>query len=387
MKRKKVDVQACDEAAQTKTQFDPRYHCDRATERGADEAQAPPIFPKASPKLAMRSKLACRFLRPTLNQLKALAVTSQTVPPSVTSTKPAPLRPVTAAQVRADFNDVRAVLHYTKAAHNLGLWTSERLMLDRILPPPPAADFPILEAGCGAGRVAVALHALGYQHLTGFDFARELVDQAVSLAAERHATITFHHADATKLNAHPAFASAPSSVGPGSAPFPGAALGVPPEAPSSASSGFAAVLFLFNGLMQIPLRSNRRRALRQLATVCRPGAPLLFTTHDRDHSPSERASWRIEARRWAEGKQDPRLREFGDRRFEDHCGDTFMHLPDRAEILADIAATGWTHVEDHLRRDLAKEPRPVRDFSDECRFWVARRPVADEGKAADNPSV
>lgn len=288
--------------------------------------------------------------------------------------KPSPLRPVTAAQVRADFNDLRAVLHYTKAAHNLGLWASERLMLERILPPPPAADFPILEAGCGAGRVSVALHSLGYRNITAFDFASELVEQAQSLAAERRATITFHHADATKLTQHPAFASVgPGSVGPGSAPVPGAVLGVPPKAPTSGPSGFAAVLFLFNGLMQIPLRRNRRRALRQLAAVCRPGAPLLFTTHDRDHSPSERASWRLEALRWAEGKQDPRLREFGDRRFEDNCGDTFMHLPNRAEILADLAATGWTHMEDHLRRDLAKEPRPVRDFSDECRFWVARR--------------
>jgi SAM-dependent methyltransferase len=272
------------------------------------------------------------------------------VPPSVTSNKPSPPRPVTAAQVCADFNDLRAVLHYTKAAHDLGLWASERLMLERILPPPPAADYPILEAGCGAGRVSVALHSLGYTNLTGFDFAQELVDQARSLVAERGAAIPIHHADATRLAAHPAFKS-----------------------PALPQGGFAAVLFLFNGLMQIPLRRNRRRALRQLAAVCRPGAPLLFTTHDRDHSPSERASWRIEARRWAEGKQDPRLREFGDRRFEDHCGDTFMHLPDRAEILADLAATGWTHVEDHLRRDLAKEARAVREFSDECRFWSARR--------------
>ncbi|AKC82170.1 methylase [Verrucomicrobia bacterium IMCC26134] len=254
-------------------------------------------------------------------------------------------RPVTAAQVCADFNDVRAVMHYTKAAHDLGLWASERLMLERILPPPPAANFPILEAGCGAGRISVALHSLGYQNLTGFDFAGELVEQAVSLATARSAAITFHHADATKLGQHPAFASA----------------------------SFAAALFLFNGLMQIPLRRNRRRALRQIAAVCQPGAPLLFTTHDRDHSPLERASWRLEARRWAEGKQDPRLREFGDRRFEDHCGDTFMHLPDRAEILADLAASGWTHVEDHLRRELTKESRPVREFSDECRFWVAAR--------------
>lgn len=256
---------------------------------------------------------------------------------------PASKRPITAAQVRKDFNDLRAVVHYAKAAHELGLWASERLMIERHFTDPAA---PLLEAGCGAGRVCVALHALGYTNLTAFDFARELVDQAVALAAERGAAIAIHHADATRLDTHPAFAGPPR---------------------------FAGALFLFNGLMQIPLRRNRRRALRRLAAVCRPDAPLLFTTHDRDHSPAERASWRLEARRWAAGKQDPRLREFGDRRFSDDCGDTFMHLPDRAEILADLAATGWRHVEDHLRRELAKESAGVRAFSDECRFWAARR--------------
>lgn len=281
------------------------------------------------------------------------------MPPDQPKSKPA--RPITAARVRRDFNELRAVVHYAKAAHQLGLWASERIMLERVLPPAPAADFPILEAGCGAGRVCVALHELGYQNLTAFDFAQELIDQAVALAEERRAPITFHHADATKLSAHPAFAPAASSA-------PSSPLLAPRSSPP-----FAACLFMFNGLMQIPLRINRRRALRQLAAVCRPGAPLLFTTHDRDHSASERASWRLEARRWAAGKQDPCLREFGDRRFEDECGYIFMHLPDRAEILADLAATGWLHVEDHLRRKLAKESTAVQEFSDECRFWVARR--------------
>ncbi len=253
------------------------------------------------------------------------------------------LRPVTAAQVRRDFNDPRAVVHYARAAHELGLWASERIMIGRHF---TDLDASLLEAGCGAGRVCVALHALGYRNLTAFDFARELVDQAVALAEERRAPIAIHHADATRLTTHPAFA--------------------PPPA-------FAGCLFLFNGLMQIPLRRNRRRALRQLAAVCRPGAPLLFTTHDRNHSPAERASWRLEARLWAEGNQDPRLREYGDRRFSDDCGDTFMHLPDRAEILADLAATGWSHVEDQLRRELARESDAVVAFSDECRFWVARK--------------
>lgn len=293
-------------------------------------------------------------------------------------------RPITSAQVKRDFNDLRAVMHYAKAAHRLGLWESERIMIARHFTDLAA---PLLEAGCGAGRVSVALHELGYENLTAFDFARELVDQAIALAEERRASITFHHADATRLTAHPAFDGRRKDEGgklkpeiPGPRPSPISDFKSQPSGfghqPSSFSlqPSFSGCLFMFNGLMQIPLRRNRRRALRQLAAVCRSGAPLLFTTHDRDHSPAERASWRLEARRWEAGKQDPRLREFGDRRFSDECGDTFMHLPNREEILGDLASTGWIHVEDHLRRELvARESAAVRAFSDECRFWAAKR--------------
>ena len=254
---------------------------------------------------------------------------------------------ITPATVRADFNDLLAVVHYTRAAHELGLWKSERTLIERFF---PDLNAPLLEAGCGAGRVTLGLWELGYRHLTAFDFAEELVDQAQSLAIERHADgpggITFLHADATALK----------------------------TCHLLSDIQFGGALFMFNGLMQIPGRDNRRKALHELHRVCRPGAPLLFTTHDRDSSPTERALWRLEAIRWERGEQDPRLVEFGDRYFEEAgTGRTFMHLPDRAEILADLSATGWTPEFDALRTEIAKEPRAVLDFSDECRFWVARK--------------
>ncbi len=251
-------------------------------------------------------------------------------------------RKIDAATVRADFNDLVAVVHYTRAAHELGLWRSERLLIERFFPDPGAA---LLEAGCGAGRVTLGLWQLGYHRITAFDFAEELVDQARSLAAERHAeAIRFLHADATRLGADSRFTP----------PYDGA-------------------LFMFNGLMQIPGRAHRRAALRELHAACAPDAPLLFTTHDRDATPTERALWRLETLRWVRGTQDPRLVEFGDRYFEDETGRTFMHLPDRREILEDLAATGWRHAYDALRPEVARESRAVREFSDECRFWVAHR--------------
>lgn len=263
------------------------------------------------------------------------------------------MKKITAATVRADFNDLAAVVHYTRAAHELGLWASERKLIERFF---TDKSVPLLEAGCGAGRVTLGLWTLGYRRLTAFDFAEELVDQARSLAAERGAdtgpeAIAFHHADATAVK---------------TARLLGEKRGLPPP--------FGGALFMFNGLMQIPGRDHRRSALRLLQQLCRPGSPLLFTTHDRDATPTERALWRLETMRWVRGEQDPRLVEFGDRYFEEAgTGRTFMHLPDRREIIEDLAATGWIHEFDALRPEIAKESRAVRDFSDECRFWVARK--------------
>ncbi len=255
------------------------------------------------------------------------------------------MKRITSSTVRSDFNELRAVIHYTRAAHELGLWESERLLIERFFPDRGAA---LLEAGCGAGRVTLGLWGLGFHAITAFDFARELVDQAVSLATERKADIRLLVGDATRLGSR-----------------------LSPIAPHIPAGGFGGALFMFNGLMQIPRRARRRAALRGLRKCCAPGAPLLFTTHDRDHSPVERALWRLETLRWVRGEQDPRLVEFGDRYFEDEAGRTFMHLPDRREILEDLAATGWRHTFDAMRAEIAKEPKAVRDFSDECRFWAA----------------
>lgn len=257
---------------------------------------------------------------------------------------------ITSETVRADFNDASVALHYTRAAHQLGLWASERLLIERWLPDRAA---PLLEVGCGAGRVVLGLWDLGYHCLTAVDFAEELLGQARRLAALRAAeAIRFVCADATDLpRCH--------------------LLNDKPE-----SEGFAGALFLFNGLMQIPGRESRRQALRAIRAVCRPGAHFLFATHDREDEPRDQPHWAAEAARWARGEQDPRLLEFGDRYFRnDHGGHTFMHLPTRTEVREDLAATGWTLQFDAMRRTIAPESRAVREFSDECRFWVAANPA------------
>ncbi len=258
--------------------------------------------------------------------------------------RPALMHPpakITGDTVRDDFNHIRTVIHYTKAAHDLGLWKSERQLVERYLPDRNAR---LLEAGCGAGRAAIGLWQLGYRDVTGFDFAAELVDQAVSLAQEREAAVTFLVADATRLE----------------------------DCHLLDDKRFGGALFLFNGLMQIPGREHRRAAMRGLHRLCRPGAHFIFTSHDRE-DPADAKPWAKEAARWARGEQDPRLLEFGDRYFEHDDGRTFMHLPSKREVLEDITVTGWKFEHTATRDELASETPLVRNFSDNCSFWVARK--------------
>ncbi|MCM2274149.1 MAG: class I SAM-dependent methyltransferase [Candidatus Didemnitutus sp.] len=278
--------------------------------------------------------------------------------------------------VRADFNALESVVHYSRAAERLGLWASERKLIEQHFPDLRA---PLLEAGCGTGRVTLALAELGYTRITAFDFAEELLAQARAFAREKKVTrrIRFHHADATRLDATGnllGYQTASPRDRDARPKRRAAGDKTRDDGEGATTVGYAGVLFLFNGLMQIPGRENRRAALRGLLALARPGAPLLFTTHDRDDEPAERRHWKRQAELWAQDKQDPALVEFGDRYFvdDDHYR-VFMHLPDRAEILEDLAATGWKHEWDEMRRRIAVEPKAVKDFSDECRFWVARK--------------
>ena len=276
------------------------------------------------------------------------------------------LEKITSTTVRDSFNDSNVVTHYTRAAHQLGLWASERVLIERWFPDRSA---PLLELGCGAGRVTFGLWDLGYQDLTAVDFAEELLDQARSLAALRATDrIRFLHADATQLNRCHLLNDKGSGPRNGQSADVGGRLCDQPD-----RKRFAGALFMFNGLMQIPGRENRRQALREIRAACQTGARFLFTTHDRDDDPRERRRWAAEAGRWARGKPDPRLVEFGDRYFaNEHGGHTFMHLPIRNEVLEDLAVTGWVVLFDAMRRTVAPESAAVREFSDECRFWLAQ---------------
>lgn len=236
------------------------------------------------------------------------------------------------------FKSEGVVDHYAQAAARLGLWVSEEKVFTRLF----AKEDAILELGCGAGRIAFGLHELGYQHLMALDYARPMVEKARHMATVLEYRIPFRVGDATRLEFD--------------------------------DNAFEGAIFGFNGLMQIPGKAQREKALREILRVIRPGAWFVFTTHDRARSKHQQF-WADERQRWEDGQQAEGLDEFGDRTETTELGQHFMHVPTVEEMTELLEQVGF-RIEAHaMRSELANEPQDVRDFADDCRFWVVQKPL------------
>ncbi|MGY8692751.1 MAG: class I SAM-dependent methyltransferase [Verrucomicrobiia bacterium] len=241
-------------------------------------------------------------------------------------------------QIRSYFNDPKTVDHYVRAVANVGLWESERLLMEKCF----RRDDAILDLGCGAGRVGLGLWQIGFRKLWGADLSEEMVREARGISECLGTEIAYQREDATKMSFENGF--------------------------------FDAVVFGFNGLMQIPLRENRRKALKEILRITKPGGVLIFTTLDREDR-LYKAVFSDSSDYDHDPIKNPNVLEEGDRHFKTKHGTTFMHVPRRDEVLADLESTGWAWEEDLMRSEVASESADVLGFSEDCRFWVAKRPT------------
>ncbi|MFO7724230.1 MAG: class I SAM-dependent methyltransferase, partial [Oceanipulchritudo sp.] len=180
-----------------------------------------------------------------------------------------------------------------------------------------------------------------YRHIMGLDVSRGMVGEARRIGKILEFSVSFVQGDATALTFE--------------------------------DNLFDGAIFGFNGLMQIPGREARLRALKETRRVVRSGGAFVFTTHDR-HSPRFKKFWRAEEARWRKGTQQKELLEFGDRCEETDLGRLFIHVPTPGEVREDLQEAGWKCEWDKPRSAICSETLPTREFSDECRFWLARNP-------------
>lgn len=241
-----------------------------------------------------------------------------------------------ADQVKAYFESEAVVEAYARAAGRVGLWRSEEKIFTRLFQKEDA----LLELGCGAGRIAIGLHELGYQHIMATDYAKAMVQRARHLAKVLEFRIPFRVANALQLEFEDGI--------------------------------FDGAIFGFNGLMQIPGSANREAALKEIHRVLRQGAWFALTTHDRERSDYP-DFWAAEKVRWAEGRQSDQIEDFGDRAEVMDEGVHYMHVPSVDEMKALIESTGFRLEATVMRSELGEEPDEVLQFSDDCRFWIVQK--------------
>lgn len=240
--------------------------------------------------------------------------------------------------VRIAFSGEGSVREYASATSNISLWASEQLLFKKYF---DKDDF-IIDIGCGTGRVTHGLSAIGYNNIIGLDLSEKMLDEARRLNEINGNNITFTLGDATAL------------------PY--------------KEDNFDGAIFAFNGLMQIPWHCNRIKALHEIFRVLKPQSVFIFTTHDREADKKHSYYWNQEIKLWESGKQNPRLPEFGDLLYKSYDREMYVHVPTRDEIMLSLQESGFELIKDSYRPEIAEESEEVKEFSDECRFWVVRKP-------------
>lgn len=89
--------------------------------------------------------------------------------------------------------DVYQTVEYQSWAHREQLITAERVLITKYL----QKDISTLEAGTAGGRILLAMDAMGYRHLNGYDFVPEFIAEAKLRDKEQR--INFSVMDASSL--------------------------------------------------------------------------------------------------------------------------------------------------------------------------------------------
>ena len=248
------------------------------------------------------------------------------------------IRKVDTDFIRKSFSTEKTVSDYTKAVKEIGLWESEKMMIEKYFNPKSR----ILDIGCGAGRTTIGLYKLGYHLVEGLDLSEAMIVQARRISKELNYDIIFSVGDAACLDYN--------------------------------DETFGAALFSFNGVMQIPGRENRIKVLKEIERILKSKGYFLFTTHDRDSGKEYESFWKEEKRKWALHLEDKSLREFGDRIIKMEERDIFLHLPTREEVISSLEEVGFVLTEGILRSELCEESEEVKKFSTDCVFWLVQKP-------------
>jgi len=123
----------------------------------------------------------------------------------------------------------------------------------------------ILDVGCGAGREAIALSAIGYKDIYGLDLADPMIQEAKKQANKRGMHIPFVRGNVLE--------------------------GIPEGLPQS----YDAVIMIAQMICHVPTEENRLRLLGILFQALHPGGRVILSTHNRYDGTVTRWQWKMQS--------------------------------------------------------------------------------------------
>jgi len=239
-------------------------------------------------------------------------------------------------EIRELYNSQKSILKYASAIDEVGLWESEKIIIEKYID----KNVSIIDLGCGAGRTTINLFKLGYKNIVGIDFANNLIRYAQKYCIDNNLDIQFDLGDVTNL------------------PYD--------------NNSFDAALFSYNGLMCIPQKKNRIKTLLEIKRVLKSNSIFIFTAHNREESERLKELWQRKKQDWNNGIRDKNTYDFGDLWTKDNNGTAFIHFATRNEITDTLIKYDFEIIEIINRDSLVKEKSSILRFSGNTDFYVCK---------------
>lgn len=233
-------------------------------------------------------------------------------------------------------NSEKLSIEYTELNDWWGLWNSEK---ETILEYCSYSD-NILDIGCGAGRVCIGMHDLGYKNITAIDIDENMISQA-KLKTPSGYRINYLCGDITDIRLNTLFNVA---------------------------------IFSYNGIMSIIGSENRKKAFDNIYAHLEDGGKFIFTTHlGISDSMSQYLPF------WQERRYQYKLNnkeiddEFFTLQVEDKGVPILQFFAYDTDILKDLNSSGFDLIHTFRRDDCFIEKDIITNNTNNCRFWICKK--------------